>query len=259
MNKTEIEKERNYFVAKRNDLIQKSRFSLTGSEQKILWHLISKIEPEDTDFKEYEFDINEFCRMCGIQESNGKNNKNLKKAIDSLKSKSFWIFLTPTYEIQIDWIEHAAIDHERDVLILKLNSLLKPYLLNLKDQKSGYSLLEKPVALVMQGKYPIRMYELLKSLEKLGEYIYEIEELKIKVDAEKYARFPDFRRRVLDPSVNAINKFADFRVEYELIKTGKANTHIKFIFKNKTGFQHYETIKLIEQTLAPKENQLAFV
>jgi len=257
MKKKELEKNRNYMIAKRNDLIQKSRYSLSVVEQKIVWLLISKIEPDDGEFKKYEFDLHDFCQLCGIQEANGKNYKNLKSAIDKLTGRSFWMYLNSTYEQQIKWIENPAIDHEKKVLILQLNPLLKPFLLNLKAQ-GGYSLLEYPMTLIMQSKYSIRLYEMLKSLSLLGEYTYELNDLKRKINAEKYERFPDFKRRVLDISMLEINMFADFLVEAILIKTGRAYTHIKFVFTPKDGIQHYDTSKLIEKRLETVENQLTF-
>ncbi|MDY4786917.1 MAG: RepB family plasmid replication initiator protein, partial [Bacteroidaceae bacterium] len=44
-------------VVKANDLIQKSRFSLSVQQQKIVLYLISQISQFDTDFKLYEFSI----------------------------------------------------------------------------------------------------------------------------------------------------------------------------------------------------------
>ena len=53
-------------VVKANELIQKSRFSLSLQQQKIVLYLISQITPFDEDFKLYEFSIIEFCRVSGI-------------------------------------------------------------------------------------------------------------------------------------------------------------------------------------------------
>ena len=42
-------------VVKANDLIQKSRFSLSVQQQKIVLYLISQITQFDTEFKLYDF------------------------------------------------------------------------------------------------------------------------------------------------------------------------------------------------------------
>jgi len=46
------EQERNHLVVKHNSLIQKTRYSLTTQQQKVLLYTISKIQPGDDDFKE---------------------------------------------------------------------------------------------------------------------------------------------------------------------------------------------------------------
>lgn len=43
---------RQMFVVKANALIQKSRFSLSLQQQKIVLYLISKIQPNDEEFTE---------------------------------------------------------------------------------------------------------------------------------------------------------------------------------------------------------------
>ena len=74
-----------YQITKSNKLIQKTRYSLTLQEQKILLYIIQKVKPTDTDFETYTISIKEFCEVSGINYSNGKNYMNVKKAILGLK------------------------------------------------------------------------------------------------------------------------------------------------------------------------------
>ena len=82
---------RNNTVIKANELIQKSRFSLSLQQQKVVLYLISQITPFDEDFKLYEFSIVEFCKVCGIDYDSGKNYADLKAAIKEIADKSVWI------------------------------------------------------------------------------------------------------------------------------------------------------------------------
>ena len=91
-------------VVKANELIQKSRFNLSLQQQKIVLYLISQITPYDEDFKLYEFSISEFCRVCGIDETSGKNYQDLKAAIKEIADKSLWITLEDE-ETLLRWIE----------------------------------------------------------------------------------------------------------------------------------------------------------
>ena len=70
---------RNRTVVKANDLIQRSRFNLSLQQQKIVLYLISQITPYDEEFKLYEFSITEFCKVCGIDDTSGKNYTDLNR------------------------------------------------------------------------------------------------------------------------------------------------------------------------------------
>lgn len=74
----EIIESREMFVAKSNALIQRSRYSLTLQQQRILLFLISKIKPTDTPEETYTFSIEEFCKVCGITASTGDYYKTIK-------------------------------------------------------------------------------------------------------------------------------------------------------------------------------------
>ena len=50
-----VKQERSLLVFKRDDLIQKSRYSLTVQEQRIVLYAMSKIKPTDDAFQEYTF------------------------------------------------------------------------------------------------------------------------------------------------------------------------------------------------------------
>jgi len=247
MEKKELDIMRNYVVVKHNDLIQKSRFMLTAVEQKIMWYLISKISPEDEDFKTYEININDFCEVCGIETNNGANLIYLKKAILKLRTREFWIMISPTEETTVGWIEKPIINHGTGTIKLRIDETLKLYLLNLHGM---YTTLDLTIALSLSGKYSIRLYEILKSFEKLGKCRFKLDALKLKLNAEKYERFPDFRRNVLDIALKEINFYADFKVSYELGKTGRKYTDVHFVFSKKNGVEHYAAIKSIEEALS---------
>jgi hypothetical protein len=78
----QITTERSHAIVKHNRLIQKSRHNLSLQEQKIILYLVSKIKPEDTKLKQYEFRLSEFCRVCGIEKS-GRTYKELKDTVQT--------------------------------------------------------------------------------------------------------------------------------------------------------------------------------
>ncbi len=247
-----IERNRKYAVCKANELIQSRRFSLSLVEQRIIWYLISKIKPEDIDLKSYKFKIDEFCRICGTEEDNNGNIEYIKAVIMKLYTRKFWMMISSTEEAGVGWIEDPIIDHENETIDLKINKHLKEYLIDLQGL---YTTLDLTVGLVLTSKYSIRMYEILKSYAGLKKCEFHVDRLKKLVNGEKYNRFADFRRNILEPSVDEINQFADFKVAYTLEKTGKRYTKIYFTMKDKTPFQYHKTIDKIDEKLNAKQAQ----
>lgn len=221
----ELTKMRDYMVIKSNDLIQKSRFDLSTQEQKIILYLMSKIRPTDTELHEYEFSIVEFCKVCGIDYANGKNYGNIKKTIKSLNDKSIWVKLEDGGETTMRWIERPYINKNSGVIKIKLDELMKPYLLQLQERFTQYELI---YTLPMKSQYAIRFYELLKSYEWKKTADFEIEELKRMLNAEHYTRFYDFKKKVLEIAMKEIADYTDLDVEYTLKKKGKQFTNISF-------------------------------
>lgn len=227
-------------VIKANELIQKSRFNLSLQQQKIVLYLISQISMYDEDFKLYEFSIQDFCRICGIDETSGKNYTDLKQAIKDIADKSLWITIEDE-ETLLRWIEKPYINKNSGVIKIRLDEDMKPFLLQLKGNFTRYELLW---TLNFRSKYTIRLYELIKSIHfhELETYTREfsLEDLRRLLGAEKYKTYQAFKSRALIPAITEINNFSDKRLEYQPIKMGKAVVKIRFTISTK------ETVEIIQ-------------
>lgn len=245
---------RSHKVVKANDLIQKTRFNLSSQEQKIILYIISKIKPEDTDFKEMDLSVAEFCEVCGIDHKNGKNYRDIKAAIKDISDKSIWIELDEDTETLIRWIEKSYIYKNSGIIKIRLDNDMKPYLLQLRERFTQYELL---YILAMKSQYSIRLYELLKSYEWQYEKKFGVDELKRLLNAEVYKLFGDFKRRVLDISMREISKFTDLKVSYKTQKKGQKVTSLVFTIKLK--IEHKERAlawKKIQEEIGPKQDSL---
>lgn len=254
-------------VVKANDLIQKSRFSLSLVQQKIILFVISQINTYDEDFKEYEFDIKEFCKVVGIEPNNGGNYLNLKRQIQEIRNKSLWIRLPSGRETLLAWIEKASIIYRETEqgeeiptgkLLIRLDNDMKPYLLRLKENFTRYELI---YTLRFRSRYSIKLYELVKSIHyhdlEPYEKTYTIEELKRLLDAEKYDTYQHFRERVLDTAIEEINKYSDKLVSYQGIREGRKISAIRLRVESKNAL---ETIKIraeIDREMSFDPNQIS--
>lgn len=223
---------RHNVVVKANTLIQKSRFSLSAQQQKIILFIISQIEPYDDDFKLYQFKITDFCKVCGI-EPHSDIYDILREQIKTISDKSLWIELDNGKETLLRWIEKPYIDSNSGTIEIKLDKDMKPFLLQLKEKFTEYDLI---YTLNFKSKYSIRLYEYLKSIHykknKRYEFEIDIHRFQKLLDSD-YKEFRDFHSRVLKPAQKEINELSDILFNYELIKDGRKTTAIHLIIETK--------------------------
>jgi plasmid replication initiation protein len=234
-------------------MIQQARFQLSTQEQKILLYLISKIKPKDKEFKSYEFNLAEFCNVCGIDMDNGKNYINLKSTLKKLSDKSMWIKMDEK-EILLRWLNDVEISRNSGIIEVQFQEKMKPFLLEIKKNFTQYELL---YILGMQSQYSIRLYEILKSYEYKKNIVFEIEDLKRTLIADTYKLYGDFKRRVLEPAMTEINNLSDIRIAYEPVKQGRKYNKISFSIEEKTDFdERLKTWKRIDEVINPGQVSL---
>ncbi len=116
----------------------------------------------------------------------------------------------------------------------KFNDDLKPHLLELKRRFLRYDM-QNIVGL--QSVHSVRMFEILKSYEYLGEVSFEVEFLKTVLElGDKYKLYADFRRYVIDKAREDLTKYCDIFFDYQEIKKSRKVNEIVFIIrKNKAN------------------------
>jgi plasmid replication initiation protein len=222
---------RNYPVVKANDLIQKTRYDLSLQEQKLVLHLIQLITPDDKEFTEYQFSIQDYCKICEIDYKNGKNYQNIKKSLKALSDKSFWVEID-NKEVLMRWVHEIEIDKSSGIIEVQLHEKLKPYLLQLKQFFTKYNYL---YVMSMRSQYSIRLYEILKSYENVRGIIYEIDELRKVLGMSKniLPRWVDLKRFVIEQAIKEINELTDILVRYDTIKKGRSVFEVVFHISSK--------------------------
>lgn len=250
------ENPRNKTVRKSNALIQKNRFELSVQQQKIILFLISQISPFDDELKTYEFNIIDFCKICGIDCNGGKAYEELKEQIKRIADKSMWIKKENNAETLVRWIEKPTIQDKSGLIQIKLDEDLKPYLLQLKKNFTQYDIV---YTLCFKSKYSIRLYELIKSIHynELHGYSKEfsLDEIKMFLGAESYKTYQHLKERVLIPSINEINNTSDKLLSYTPVKKGKAIIGIVLNIETKDIQERAKARLSAENTL---DKQLSF-
>lgn len=222
------------YIVKSNELIQRSRFKLSLTQQKVVLYLCSQIQQTDEDFKLYTIPIREFCQLCGIDGAGGRQYKAIQTTLEQLRQKSYIINLTEHRSTSVSWVEKWYLDTSEGVksVQIRLDPDMKPYLLRLKDNYTKY---EYAYTLRMTHKATPRLYELLKSYhyDKTKPYdkAFNVDELRQLLDAddkESYRQFRYFRSVVLEPAVDEISEQTDIVVTMQARKQGRTVVEVTF-------------------------------
>lgn len=222
----EIEKSRYQKVVKHNDLVQKSRYALSVSEQKAVSFLVSLIKPEDKIILEYEFEILDYCRICGIDTNQGVNYSAVRTTLKALRDKSIYLGLSSGIEVTVSWVAKVWLNRRDGTVKVRFDEDLAPYLFNLHENTTRYELLN---ILPMKSKYSIRIYEICRSWAGIKSKTYSLEDLRniLEIPVHILARYNDFKRRVLEQSKEEINKFTDLEIYFEELKRGNKIVKIR--------------------------------
>lgn len=197
----------------------------TLSEEKAFAYIISQIKPTDTYLKPIEFDIREFCDICGLTAQ--QYYTHVKDTLDRLMSRRFWIQRENGKEDGYPYLIHVGLDTGKGRGSVDIHPDLAPFLIQLKGNYYQFTFHS---ILAMKSVHGIRLYKLLKSLYYKGTDIeFDIETLKGHLDCiGKYEKFYNFRRKVLEPALKDINTYSDLQVTMESKKTGKFITSLVF-------------------------------
>lgn len=218
--------ERSYYVVKSNPLVQQARFNLTVTEQKLVIYLISKIRPDATELEPVELSFKDFADICGVQIEGGSYQAYIKQLLMNLRNTARWVRLENGWQAPFSWIDGTPVVTDYGTVIVQLNKLLTPYLVQLREQYTQYKMM---YILPMQSKYSVRIYEFLKSYQGLEtEIIVPLDALKKLLIAETYDKYKDFRINVLDRAMDEINQYTDISVTYRPVKKGRKVDKIAF-------------------------------
>jgi len=254
MKKNIDEKDKLYPVTKGNQLIQNSRYNLTLQQQKLVAYTISKIKPNQEEFEWMDISVQDFNSLCGKTGNPGSNDYVIFRDSIMGLSETFFLEEIETEEdgtakkdkngnyikktTNVNWLDfelEERINSKGEVVAskgrIKLNEKLSKHLIGLKGVYTTYSL---QFILPMKSKFSIRLYEYIKSYSNYGNMIeIQLEDLKDVMlsendgvrDPNKYKKYSDFKRRVLEDAVSEINRYTDIEVEIVEEKTFKRNVY----------------------------------
>lgn len=227
-------------IKKSNQLIE-ARYKFDVWETRFFLSLLSYIRRDDQDFKPYRIWYKEVIKTFGLKSNQSYDL--LREAGRSLMRKTFKVsnvengFKRETEYHIIRTVNYLAEGQQKkgveaqEYIDVTFEPEMKPLLLQLQKNFTAYDLRN----VVKLGTYPIRVYELLKQYESIGERKLRIDELKRMFElTDEYPLFANFFQRVIKPSVKDINAHTDITItELGRIKEGRRVVALRFVFESK--------------------------
>ncbi|MGF0109410.1 replication initiation protein [Clostridium sp. SGI.024] len=240
---------KDYIVTKSNTLVT-ANYDLSLQEQKLILTLASMVQPNDEEFKEYEFKIKEFMELLGVDTKTKYTE--IPKITKELMKKVFEIREGKDI-VQLSWLSSARYKTGNGVVVLKFDSSLKPYMLQLKELYTSYKLEN---ILSLRSKYSLRLFEVLKSNQFKKYWIVELDEFKkiLGVTEKSYSVYQNIKNRIIIQAQKELKEKTDIKFDFEEIKTGRKVTSIKFYIhsnkaKNTTKINSIQAIDEVSATI----------
>lgn len=219
-----MSKKQNQVVVKDNKIIEAS-YTLSLSEQRILLACISQIDSKSSLLADHEFEIvaSEIVDLMGVRPGNAY--RDMKSAIEKLYSRSIKIDGEGS---EMRWISSKDYVRDEGKVTLCFSQRIIPYLSQLTSKFTSYKL---NYVTKFSSSYSIRLYEILVQWSSAGEREVSIEWLRdIFQVTDKYKTIKDFKKYIIDPSIEDINTHSNLWVEYGQRKAGRVVTHLQFRF-----------------------------
>ncbi|MBC8444194.1 replication initiation protein [Candidatus Woesearchaeota archaeon] len=225
--------QKNLMVTQANQVALAS-YSLTLEEKRLILFMTSLIKQTDKDFKVYRIPVTEIMEFLDIK---GKDfYSRLREISKTLRSRPLSIEKPNGGWIETGWISCAEYipkgedGLESSCLDLSFDPKMKPFLLQLKSQFFSY-MLENVANL--KSIYSIRFYEIFASYRRLGCVTFEVDELKKRLYiANKYTKYDNFRKRILNQAQKELKQKTDIYFEYIEERQGRRVFKLHFTIFN---------------------------
>lgn len=220
---------------KQSHLIVNAKYMYTTGEIDMILTLLTAIDKDDKDFKNYIFTLAEFNRKT----NKSITTKELKSTIKSLMSKTIEINISPNGWKIFNWFSYFQF--ENGVITCRFDKGLKSYLLDIEKR---FVISDLKMLLTMKSSYSKRIYLLLKEYRKIGKRTFDVEYLQEILNVPKsFKAYSEFKKKVLKRAEVDINKFTDLEVKLSERKRGRKVIEISYtIRKNQVDLKSFISI-----------------
>ena len=230
-------------VEKRNILNEIRKTNMTLQQLRFFSIYLSKINARDLSTRVVRFPLSDFQKIMGL----GKMNiQSFRNTVDSLLRNVVHI-PTPTGGlVSFTLFQRCLLDKDEYgnwYVEINANDDALPLMFDFKSHYFTYQLWN---ALQLKSATQIRIYELLKQYEHIGQREISVSELRelLGIAPNEYPRWDNFKMRILDSCQKALAENTDITFTYEKGKSGTGGKWISIIFHIKKNENYVDRLSL---------------
>lgn len=218
-------------VKKSNAIIRAKWQPQTVWEPRLVALVAAQIKPSDKDFQTYKIPLVDMMGVDSADSMGGNDYARLRDVAKRIVGSVICIENEEAQEFDIYGI-FSKCTYRKGAISVQFHPDLKPHFLQLKDHFTRYNLLE---FMLLTSVYSQRMFEILSSWRDKPEITLDLVDLqdRLGVPDSFRNRYPDFRRKVLEPAHKNITAKTSFVYEWEPVKKGRAVIGVRFVFSKK--------------------------
>lgn len=140
-----------------------------------------------------------------------------------------------TSKITRFWFTEIVYNPTSGTFTFEFSDKLRPYLLQLRENFTSYRIRD---VYQFTSASTWHVYELLRQHKNMKKFEIDIDRFKALIGvASSYPRFGNFKYKLVDPSIDEINKVSDIQVQYEVMKRGVKAVGFRFYIRENDGKQ----------------------
>lgn len=222
-------------VLMKNNVLVKARYHLTSVQSDIFIVMLYKLQKDDKRGMSCKIHRKDFLKL--ISSNDKKTIAGIKEILNGLMRETIYFKEIKENGKNAIWGQYNLIngfeyDDETDEFTIVCSERVYDLLISYLDV--GYTPINTENYLLLRNSYAKRMYDLLRlwsgTKTKINYTVCELKEL-LMLEG-KYAKYSDFKKKVIEPSVKELNKTKVFDISYKENKTGRKVTNIDFFVKD---------------------------
>lgn len=222
-------------VRKANELVR-ARHDFSVIEQRLFAAMVANVGRYDEEFETQRIRVEDICDVSGTDSSHiyrklDEITTNLLKQVLVIRERD-----SDGEEQEFDkYSLFSRCKHQKGsgVILAEFDDNIREFLLELQNR---FTLYLYPVFARLESKYSTQVYELLKMSQDMGRkytHTTSVEQFRKDLGLEdKYSRFSDLKRRVIEQAQEELKEKADIQFTYEVHRESYTPKRITFYIQD---------------------------